>query len=87
VAPALYTSPFPQPPPPFSLHPICLKLNDGKTIQGIAKRLENLAKEGDSPVDFFLWFDSISKTRIPCLNYDRSYVTKGDHPLSLSIPQ
>jgi hypothetical protein len=71
----------------FSLHPICLKLNDGKTIQGIAKRLENLAKEGDSPVDFFLWFDSISKTRIPCLNYDRSYVTKGDHPLSLSIPQ
>ncbi len=50
------------------------------------KRLENLAKEGDSLVDFFPWFDLISKMRIPCLNYDRFYVTKEDHPLSLSIP-
>jgi len=62
------------------------KLNDRKIIQGIVKTLENLAKEGDSPIDFFPRFDLISKMRIPCLNYDRFYVTKGDHLLSLSIP-
>ncbi len=43
--------------------------------------------KGDSPVDFFPWFHLISKMRISCLNYDHFYVTKGDHLLSLSIPQ
>jgi hypothetical protein len=41
----------------FSLHLICSKLNDGKTIWGIVKRLENINKEGDSLIDFFPWFD------------------------------
>ncbi len=58
-----------------------------KPFNELWKRLENIAKEGDGLVDFFPWFDLISKMQILCLNYDRFYVTKGDHPLSLSILQ
>ena len=57
----------------------------GTLPQGILKRLEDLAKEGDSPVDLSLQVRLLSQNADTV--FDRFHVTKGDHPRGLSIPQ